>query len=135
MILLPASLNDPSHLERRVLYDKRGARYMAIFGTQLAPGPLAAQSVPFPVRLNNVSVTVAGIAAPLSYISPTQINALVPFEAASLTGVQKTTVPAVVTTESGASPAFNLILSRNAPAIFTKNSAGTGDALAFDEYF
>src|ERR1019366_4614868 len=106
--------------------------WVSIFGTQLAPGPLAAQSVPFPVQLNNVSVTIAGIAAPVSYVSPTQVNALVPFEAATLTGLQKTTVPAIVTTPSGASPAFNFTLSRNAPAIFTKNAAGTGDALAFD---
>jgi uncharacterized protein (TIGR03437 family) len=109
--------------------------WVSIFGTQLAPGPLAAQFVPFPVRLNNVSVTIAGIAAPLSYVSPTQVNALVPFEAASLTGVQQATVPAIVTTPSGASPPFSLTLSRNAPAIFTKNSAGTGDALVFDQYF
>ena len=109
--------------------------WVAIFGTQLAPGPLAAQSVPLPVRLNNVSVTIAGIAAPLSYVSPTQINALVPFESSTLTGVQKTTVPAIVTTPSGVSSSFNLTLLRNAPAIFTRNSAGTGDALVFDSYF
>ena len=109
--------------------------WVAIFGTQLAPGPLAAQSAPLPVRLNNVSVTIAGIAAPLSYVSPTQINALVPFESSTLTGVQKTTVPAIVTTPSGVSSSFNLTLLRNAPAIFTRNSAGTGDALVFDSYF
>ena len=109
--------------------------YVAIFGTQLAPGPMGAPSVPLPVQLNNVSVTIAGKAAPLSYVSPTQVNALVPFDAASLTGTQKATVPVIVTTPSGASPAFNVTLARNAPAIFTKNGAGTGDALVFDAYF
>jgi uncharacterized protein (TIGR03437 family) len=109
--------------------------YVAIFGTQLAPGPAGAPSVPLPFQLNNVSVTIAGKAAPLSYVSPTQVNALVPFEAASLTGTQTTTVPVIVTTPSGASPAFNVTLTRDAPAIFTKNGAGTGDALVFDPYF
>ena len=109
--------------------------YVAIFGTQLAPGPMGAPSVPLPLQLNNVSVTIAGKAAPLSYVSPTQVNALVPFDAASLTGTQKATVPVVVTTPSGASPAFNVTLTRNAPAIFTRNGAGTGDALVFDAYF
>ena len=80
--------------------------YVAIFGTQLAPAPMGAPSVPLPVLLNNVSVTVAGKAAPLSYVSPTQVNALVPFEAASLTGTQKATVPVILTTPSGASPAL-----------------------------
>jgi uncharacterized protein (TIGR03437 family) len=109
--------------------------YVAIFGTALAPGPMGAPSVPLPLQLNNVSVTIAGKAAPLSYVSPTQVNALVPFDAASLTGTQKATVPVIVTTPSGASPAFNVTLTRNAPAIFTKNGGGTGDALVFDAYF
>ena len=109
--------------------------YVAIFGTQLAPGPMGAPSVPLPLQLNNVSVTIGGKAAPLNYVSPYQVNALVPFEAASLSGTQKATVPVIVTTPSGASPAFNVTLTRNAPAIFTKNGAGTGNALVFDTYF
>ena len=109
--------------------------YVAIFGTQLAPGPMGAPSVPLPLQLNNVSVTIGGKAAPLNYVSPYQVNALVPFEAASLSGTQKATVPVIVTTPSGASPAFNVTLSRNAPAIFTKNGAGTGNALVFDAFF
>src|SRR5580692_6742165 len=58
--------------------------WVAIFGASLAPGALSAASVPFPRQLNNVSVTVAGLAAPLSYVSATQVNAMVPFEAATL---------------------------------------------------
>ena len=109
--------------------------YVSIFGTGLAPGPMDAPSVPLPVQLNTVSVTIAGKAAPLNYVSPNQVNALVPFDAATLTGTQKATVPVIVTTPSGASPAFNVTLTRNAPAIFTKNGGGTGDALVFDSYF
>jgi uncharacterized protein (TIGR03437 family) len=109
--------------------------WVAIFGTQLAPVPVAAQSVPFPSQLGQVSVTVAGVAAPLSYVSASQINALVPFEAASLSGTQTITVPVVVKTPSGASPAYILTLSRDAPAIFTKNLSGTGNALVFDPFF
>ena len=109
--------------------------YVAIFGTELAPGPMDAPSVPLPLQLNSVSVTIGGKAAPINYVSPYQVNALVPFEAASLSGTQKATVPVIVTTPSGASPAFNVTLTRNAPAIFTRNGAGTGDALVFDAYF
>lgn len=109
--------------------------YVSIFGTGLAPGPMGAPSVPLPLQLNNVSVTIAGKAAPLNYVSPYQVNALVPFDAASLTGTQKATVSVIVTTPLGTSPAFNVTLTRNAPAIFTKNGSGTGDALVFDAYF
>ncbi|MES1257070.1 MAG: hypothetical protein ABUS51_01520 [Acidobacteriota bacterium] len=109
--------------------------WVAIFGTQLAPSAASATSAPFATRLNGVAVTVAGVAAPLSYVSPDQINALIPFEAATLTGFQKADVPVVVTTPQGKSPSFTLTLASTAPAVFTKNFAGTGDALAFDARF
>jgi uncharacterized protein (TIGR03437 family) len=105
--------------------------WVAIYGSQLAPGPLAASSTPFPLQLNGVSVTIAGVAAPLSYVSPGQINALVPFEAASLIAVQTARVPLIVTAATGVSSSFGLLLTASAPAIFTKNLAGTGDALVF----
>jgi uncharacterized protein (TIGR03437 family) len=85
--------------------------------------------------LNSVSVTVGGVAAPLSYVSATQINALVPFEAATLTATQTATVPLIVKTPGGTSSAFNVKLIRDAPAIYTKNQSGTGPALVFDPNF
>jgi uncharacterized protein (TIGR03437 family) len=109
--------------------------WVAIFGTQLAPGSLAADSVPFPTQLNGVSVSVAGIAARLSYVSAGQINALIPFEVPTSAVLPITTVPLIVANPSGPLPAFSLSLRGTAPAIFTKNQAGTGDALAFDPDF
>jgi hypothetical protein len=50
-------------------------------------------------------------------------------------GVQTATVPVVVKTPGGTSPAFNITLTRNAPAIYTKDQSGTGAALVFDPYF
>jgi len=108
---------------------------VAIFGTGLASAAVSAPSVPFPTRLGSVSVTVAGITAPLSYVSATQINALIPFEAATLSGSQTAVVPVVVTTPSGASSPFTITLARNAPAIYTMNLSGSGAALAFDANF
>jgi uncharacterized protein (TIGR03437 family) len=109
--------------------------WVAIFGTQLAPSALAATSVPFPTSLNGVSVTFNGAAAPLSYVSSGQINALVPVEAATLSGAQTATVPVVVKTPAGASSAFSLKLQSNAPAIYTRDQSGSGMALAFDASF
>jgi uncharacterized protein (TIGR03437 family) len=109
--------------------------WVAIFGTQLAPSALAATSVPFPISLNGVSVTFNGASAPLSYVSTGQINALVPVEAASLTGTQTATVPVIVKTSAGTSSAFSLKLQSSAPAIYTRDLSGSGVALAFDATF
>jgi uncharacterized protein (TIGR03437 family) len=76
-------------------------------------------------------VTIGGIAAPLNFISPGQINAIIPFEVPL-----SLVVPVVVTTSAGASTPFNICyLSKDSPALFTQNAGGTGAALAFDANF
>ena len=50
----------------------------SLFGSNLSNGEQAARTVPFPSRLNAVEVRVAGMPAPLIYVSPTQINFMVP---------------------------------------------------------
>ncbi len=105
--------------------------WASIFGTQLALSTASAPAVPLPMTLAEVkSVTVGGMAAPLSYVSPGQINFVIPFEAAL-----GASVPVVVTTSDGASAPVNITLMRNAPALFTQNSQGTGMAVAFDANF
>src|SRR5438105_3478110 len=52
-----------------------------IFGSNLASGTAQAGTVPLPTILGGVQVTVAGTRAPVFYVSPTQINYQVPFEA------------------------------------------------------
>ena len=56
-----------------------------IYGANLAaPGTSAlASALPFPVSLGGTAVLIGGIAAPLYYVSPGQINALVPYELVS----------------------------------------------------
>jgi uncharacterized protein (TIGR03437 family) len=105
--------------------------WAAIFGTQLALSTVSAQTVPLPLTLAEVmSVTVGGVQAPLSYVSPGQINFVVPFEAAP-----GASVPVVVTTSAGAAAPVTVTLVRNAPAIFTQNAQGTGMAFAFNANF
>jgi uncharacterized protein (TIGR03437 family) len=53
---------------------------MSVFGTQLAPSTQAASSIPLPLTMAGVSATVNGIAAPLYYVSPGQLNVQVPYE-------------------------------------------------------
>ena len=104
--------------------------WAAAFGTQLSPSTAKAAAVPLPYSLAGVSVTVGGVNAPLLFVSPGQVNFLIPFEAP--VGAK---VPVVVTTGEGGSSTTNLMLGRNAPAIFTRNSQGTADALAFDSSY
>ena len=53
---------------------------VSLFGKELAPAAEVATSVRLPRAIQGVSVTIGGIAAPLFYVSPTQINFQVPFE-------------------------------------------------------
>jgi uncharacterized protein (TIGR03437 family) len=107
-----------------------------IYGARLAPSTVTAPSVPLPTTLGGVNVTVGGVSAPLLYVSGGQINVLVPFEVPvpSQTPVAVAT-PVVVTSGGTSSAAYNVPLTRNAPALFTVNAQGTGPALVFDANF
>jgi uncharacterized protein (TIGR03437 family) len=54
---------------------------VGVFGTDLASTIASASSNPLPATLGGVSATVNGISAPLAYVSPTQINLQIPYEA------------------------------------------------------
>ena len=99
------------------------------FGNGLAQSVANAPSVPLPTTLGGASVTVAGVAAPLVYVSPTQINVLIPFEvSASLAQI-------VVTSGGVPSNSYGVTLNRDAPAIFTMNAQGTGPAILVNPSF
>lgn len=67
-----------------------GGDIVSIYGTQLAPAGTAAQnaSTPLAKTLAGVQVLVGGVAAPLFYVSPGQINFQVPYTMTSATTVQ-----------------------------------------------
>ncbi len=99
---------------------------VTIFGSSLGPAA-ALQTALDPTThkvattLGNVQVLFNGYAAPLTYVSATQINCLVPYELAQVSN------PYVQVRYAGQpSNAYNLTLAATAPAIFTVNSAGSG---------
>ena len=107
--------------------------WAAIFGSNLAGSVATAQSVPLPTQLGDVkSVTVGGIAAPLLYVSPGQVNALIPFELPAIASGSTVTVPLVLTTAAG-TVSQQITLRRNAPGIFTLNGSGTGNAIVLTQ--
>jgi len=104
--------------------------FVALFGNGLAPATAEA-GIPFPTILENVQVTVNGIPAPLYLVSPTQIDAVVPY------GVTGSTATFVVI-DNAAPPAgeiqsnpVTVPLAATAPGVFslTANGLGSGAIL------
>jgi uncharacterized protein (TIGR03437 family) len=56
---------------------------VSIFGSNLASGMATAATIPLPGELGGVTVTFNGMAAPLLYVSPLQINAQLPWAISS----------------------------------------------------
>lgn len=54
----------------------------SIYGTQLAVSTKISGETPWPRSMDGVSVTINGVAAPLYYVSQTQINGQIPYETA-----------------------------------------------------
>jgi len=62
----------------------------SVSGLSLAPTTMASSTLPVPTTLAGVTVMVNGVAAPIQWVSPTQINILIPYETA--TGTASVTV-------------------------------------------
>ncbi len=93
---------------------------VAGFGTRLASQVAVATSQPLPTALDGTSVYVNGVLARLFFVSPLQINYLVPAE----TVVGPAAVVAVARDGTVSRGALNV--SQSASAVFTSNSLGTG---------
>jgi len=95
---------------------------VAIYGAQMAPAGVAsfvpASAVSLATSAANTQVLFDGIPAPLTYLSPGQINAVVPYEVA---GASSTNV--VVQTQGRRSNPFTVAVADAAPGIFA-NSLG-----------
>ena len=96
---------------------------VAIFGTDLAGDMQVATAVPLPTTLGDTSGTFNNIAAPLFFVSGTQINAQVPFEL--MTGTGSVTVQ--VKRGSETSTAQPIGVAAVSPGVFTLNQQGTDD--------
>lgn len=96
----------------------------AAFGVNLAQRIEVAQQFPLPISLADTVLTVNGIPAPLFFVSPTQINFLVP----STIDLGSATI--IVSNSLGSYALGNIQIVAAAPAIFTANATGNGDAAA-----
>lgn len=95
--------------------------FVSLFGQGLSPGLIQAGGIPFPFVLGQTSLTVNGIPAPLYLASPTQINAVVPYE------VTGPTATFIATVGSTATNSVTVPLSPTAPGVFSVNANGLGN--------
>ncbi|HYA18820.1 MAG TPA: IPT/TIG domain-containing protein [Bryobacteraceae bacterium] len=103
---------------------------VSIFGSNLAE-TTAQASAPLPFTLGGTSVTVNGVPAALSFVSPAQINAQVPQEVtAPVDAVVSATV--VVTTAAGSSAPAQIALAAASPGLFSLDGSGCGQAAALN---
>jgi uncharacterized protein (TIGR03437 family) len=104
---------------------------VAVFGTNLADGVYTVATIPWPTSLGRTSVSINGIAATLSYVSPSQINAQVPSSLAFSYGGY-TAANVVVTTAAGSSPPVAVSIFEEGPGVFTIDGSGCGQAAALN---
>ena len=100
---------------------------LAAYGANLASGTAAATTLPLPEQLGGVTVRVIDslnreFAAPLFYVSPSQINLLLPAGLAN----GPATILAGQAGSGGSVAAGSLLIQPRAPALFTANSDGRG---------
>ncbi len=105
---------------------------VTIFGSNLGPdqarGPLVSPSGFLSTALANTQVFFDDNPAPLLYASSGQLNAVVPFAVA---GRDHTEV--VITNSGQASLALDLAVTNSAPALFTMDSTGKGQAAVLNQ--
>lgn len=89
--------------------------FVTLFGSNLTAAPQSG-SVPLPRELGGVKIAVNGRPAPISFVSPTQVNFLMPYELAqSFATIQ-------LTSNGVAASPITLYASPSAPGIFTLTS-------------
>jgi uncharacterized protein (TIGR03437 family) len=103
----------------------------SLFGVNLASTTTAASSTPLPNALDGVSVTVNDIPAALYFVSPSQINVQIPWNALPSGAASGTGSVVVSSSASGVSQAFSVPMAAAAPAMFTTQS-GIGQAIAIN---
>ncbi|MFN7926413.1 MAG: SMP-30/gluconolactonase/LRE family protein [Blastocatellia bacterium] len=111
-----------------------GASYQAVlcpemitslFGLNLATQVQGAASLPLPTSLAGTRVFVNGTAAPLFYVSPTQVNYMIPAAIAPDVSVNIVNVAG-----NGIVSQQQTRLTSDNPGVFTANASGTGGPAA-----
>jgi uncharacterized protein (TIGR03437 family) len=94
---------------------------LTLYGTNLADSQVVAPAIPFPITLGNVQVTINGVAAPIYYVAPTVISAIVPYElTAGIAQVQ-------VITDGNPSNTVTMFTNETSAGVFSVPPGGLGN--------
>jgi uncharacterized protein (TIGR03437 family) len=96
---------------------------ISIFGSNLGALTASASATPLPMSIEDTSVTINGVPAPLLYVSPGQINAQAPWE------IPAGPATVVVRTRGASSAPVKINVQAAAPGLFTGQG---GNAAALD---
>jgi uncharacterized protein (TIGR03437 family) len=101
---------------------------LTLYGSNLAAGTQVASDIPFPTTLGNVQVKINNIAAPIYYVTPSQLSAIVPY------GVTSGVAQVQVINNGNASNTVTVQIAATAPGVLTQtqNGLGYGDVLHQD---
>lgn len=92
---------------------------ISIYGQQFSPVNIATNEIPVPTALADSCLSVNGLPMPMLFVSPTQINAQMPFEAIGI-------VTMILRTPGGVSDNFNTVVLPGAPSVFRATIDGLG---------
>jgi uncharacterized protein (TIGR03437 family) len=95
---------------------------IVIFGSGMASSGATAATLPLSTNLNNVTVTINGTPAPLYYVQPTQIAALVPYEVTGPIALIQ------VSNNGSLSNTVTAFVRTTSPGVYTLPSGGVGEA-------
>jgi len=93
---------------------------VSIFGVGLATATAGAPALPLPTSLSGTQVLMNGIAAPLIFVSPGQINAQVPWE------ISGGSISTQVVANGALSNTVTAASGPAAPGVFTMDQSGSG---------
>jgi uncharacterized protein (TIGR03437 family) len=101
---------------------------VTLFGSGLASGNATATTFPLPTTLAGTQVTINGQAAPLYYVTPTQIALFVPQAIGPNNNVNNATFKVI--NNGTTSNAVTVYTNYTAPGVFSANGNGIGAAAA-----
>lgn len=96
---------------------------ITVYGSQLSPVNMATREIPLPTALGESCLTVNGVALPMLFVSPRQINAQLPFQVDG-------NAQMVLRTPGGVSDNYNFTILPAAPSVFRSGTAGPDTGIA-----
>jgi uncharacterized protein (TIGR03437 family) len=128
----PAAISDIHNSASNLSGPIAPGEAVTLKGGTIGPSPLVAAKIPatgtLGTSLSATAVTFNGTPAPILYTSASQTAVLVPYAVAG-----SSTANVVVTYQNQTTASFQAPVAASAPGIFTLDSSGSGEVVAFNQ--